>query len=255
MEIVLLSKWVLFTGLAVGSADMTLRALRPAAHDSVAASGKTDENGAARVAERTLKSGATLHPKSPAVLVLTEVTSGWLCRCKFANDGYRTILDFVLPGESFFSPQLLSSGETVFSVSDARLRETEYPLSQGQLFPPALYQGALVALLGENARLTERLVSIGRRDAFERIAYLFLELAYRSRVKQSGGSLVFDCPLTQTDIGDVLGLSTVHVNRVLKELRTRNLLSLRNGRVELFCLDDLAERVGFESDYLGVFRD
>ena len=219
-------------------------------------SGRSDLIGQSRVVERTLKAGAALRLRPPAVPILTEVVSGWLCRCRFANNGNRSILDFALPGEIFFSPQELGGDENVVAVTDMRLREAEYP--SGPVNSPAhmlFYQSALVASLKENSRLAERLVSIGRRDAFDRMAYLLLELAFRSRAQTIGGGVVFVCPLTQADIGDALGLSTVHVNRVLKEMRSRRLLSLRNGRVELFNYDEFAKRVDYDPFYLQTLRD
>lgn len=241
----------LFTGLGVGIENIVLLTTDLGSDGSPAPSGRADPVAQMRTVERSLKAGAALRMKSPAAAVLTEIASGWLSRCQFASNGYRSILDFMLPGETFLSPRYSGSTESIVAISDARLREVEYP--SGPVQSPAhilLCQLALVASQSENARLAERLVSIGRRDAFERMAHFFLELASRSRAKEMGGGMVFACPLTQADIGDALGLSTVHVNRVLKEMRSRHLLSLRNGRVELFDRDELAERVGFDAQYL-----
>lgn len=223
---------------------------------SAAVSSRADPNGQTRIAERTLRAGAALRPRSPAVPTLTEVVSGWLCRCRYANNGNRSIVDFALPGEMFFSPRDAGGDETVVAVNEVRLREAEYP--SGPVNSPAhmlFSQSALAASLKENSRLAERLVSLGRRDAFDRMAYLFLELASRSHANPVGGGLVFVCPLTQADIGDALGLSTVHVNRVLKEMRSRRLLSLRNGRVELFNHDEFAKRVDYDPHYLRAISD
>lgn len=217
---------------------------------------RPEPNGHTRILERSLKSGAALRLGPNTVPSLTEVVSGWLCRVRFANNGNRSILDFVLPGETFFTPQHSDADDNIVAITDARLRETEYPSSTANSPARLLFsQSALVASLKENSRLAERLVSLGRRDAFDRMAYLFLELASRSRAQALGAGMVFACPLTQADIGDALGLSTVHVNRVLKEMRSRRLLSLRNGRAELFSYDDFAKKVDYDPSYLQASPD
>jgi CRP-like cAMP-binding protein len=232
----------------VGIEILALQATDLGSDGSPVVSSRADPNGQTRIAERTLKAGAALRLRPPAVPILTEVIS--------ANNGNRSILDFVLPGEMIFSPQDSGGDENVVAVTDVRVREAEYPSGPLKSSAHMLFcQSALVASLKENSRLSERLVSIGRRDAFDRMAYLFLELATRSHAQPIGGGVVFMCPITQTDIGDALGLSTVHVNRVLKEMRSRRLLSLRNGRVELFNYDEFAKRVDYDPHYLQTIPD
>lgn len=235
----------------MGIENLARRASDLGSDGSPVAGSRADPNGQTRIVERTLKAGAALRLKQQAAPVLIEVVAGWLCRCRFANNGYRSISDFALPGETLFLPQDFGGDEIIVAINDVRVREAEYP--SGSVNSPAhmlLCQSALMASLKENSRLAERLVSIGRRDAFERMAHFFLEIASRSRAQAIGGGTVFVCPLTQADIGDALGLSTVHVNRVLKEMRSRSLLSLRNGRVELFNYDEFAKRVSYDPSYL-----
>jgi CRP-like cAMP-binding protein len=240
----------------VGIEILALQATDLGADGSPAVNSRPDLIGHTKIVERNLKVGAALRLNPTRMPILTEVVTGWLCRIRFANNGNRSILDFALPGEIFFSPQDSGGDENVVAITDVRLREVEFP--SGPVNSPAhmlFSQSALVASLRENSRLAERLVSLGRRDAFDRMAYLFLELASRSRAQLIGGGVVFACPLTQTDIGDALGLSTVHVNRVLKEMRSRRLLSLRNGRVELFNYDEFSKRVDYDPHYLQTSHD
>jgi CRP-like cAMP-binding protein len=240
----------------VGIEILALQATNLGSDGSPANSSRAEPIGQTRIVERTLKAGAALRPGLPVVPVITEVVTGWLCQLRFANNGNRSILDFALPGETFFSPHHSGSEENVIAITDVRLREAEYPSGPVNSSAHMLFcQSALAASLKENSRLAERLVSIGRRDAFDRMAHLFLELAFRSRAQVVGGGVVFVCPITQTDIGDALGLSTVHVNRVLKEMRSRRLLSLRNGRVELFNYDEFARRVDYDPHYLEASPD
>lgn len=86
----------------------------------------------------------------------------------------------------------------------------------------------------------------------ERVAHLFCELWHRLDVVgmvSHGNS--YDLPLTQAEIGDALGLSTVHVNRTLQVLRREAIITLRQSRVTIEDLGRLHELAGFDASYLG----
>jgi CRP-like cAMP-binding protein len=76
--------------------------------------------------------------------------------------------------------------------------------------------------------VVEHLVSIGRRNALERTAHFLLELYDRLQLVGLAGHETFACPLNQNVLADALGLSTIHVNRVLRQLRERGLVTLKN---------------------------
>lgn len=99
------------------------------------------------------------------------------------------------------------------------------------------------------AILIEHLTNLGRRGALARVAHLLLELDARLRsvaLAQEGG---FDCPLTQYHIADALGLTAIHVNRMLRELREADLLHFHRGHVELTNRDELIALAGFDPTY------
>jgi hypothetical protein len=100
----------------------------------------------------------------------------------------------------------------------------------------------------------EWIVNIGQRSARERIAHLFCEMFLR--LESVGLAEVFSCdfPLTQTDIAETTGLTSVHVNRTLQELRREGLIVLERQRLTI--PDMLAlQRVGlFNPDYLHIRR-
>jgi CRP-like cAMP-binding protein len=79
--------------------------------------------------------------------------------------------------------------------------------------------------------VVEHLVGIGRRDAVERMAHFLLELGKRLSLVGMGNKAGYDCPLTQYLIADAIGLSAVHVNRVLRELREQGVVTFRDGYV------------------------
>ena len=103
----------------------------------------------------------------------------------------------------------------------------------------------------ENAILSSMVVNIGRRDALERMAYLICELHFR--LEMIDGAVrddEFAFPLTQDDMADVLGLTPVHINRKLQQLRQNDIISLRSKRMKILDLPQLRQVAGFNNSYL-----
>lgn len=94
------------------------------------------------------------------------------------------------------------------------------------------------------------LVSMGRRSAVAHAAHLFCELSLRLKAVGLSDGRSFRFPVTQTELADVLGLSLVHVNRVIQELRSKGLLTWRGGEVVLQDFDGLATLAEFNPTYL-----
>ena len=95
--------------------------------------------------------------------------------------------------------------------------------------------------------LVEHLVSIGRRCALERLAHFILELRERLTLVGLATETEFDLPLNQYVIADALGLTSVYVNRVLRELREKNLLTNVAGRVSIHDLSGLRKLTDYHS--------
>jgi CRP-like cAMP-binding protein len=100
--------------------------------------------------------------------------------------------------------------------------------------------------------VVEHLVNIGRRSALERTAHFFMELAERLNLIGLATETEFKCPLTQFVLADALGLTAIHVNRTLRQLRELNLLSLRRGTVTIHNLAGLRKLAGFQGGYLNA---
>jgi CRP-like cAMP-binding protein len=115
---------------------------------------------------------------------------------------------------------------------------------------PRLATAILWAASRDEAMVVEHLVDIGRRNAAERMAHFLLELGARLSLVGMGSRAGFACPLTQYLLGDALGLSAVHVNRVLRKLRESGMLTFRNGFVTFDAYDRLAEFAEFDPTYL-----
>ena len=102
--------------------------------------------------------------------------------------------------------------------------------------------------------VVEHLVSIGRRNAIERTAHFFMELAERLNLIGLATETEFKCPLSQFVLADALGLTAIHVNRVLRQLRELELLTVKKGRVHIHDLDGLRKLAGFQGGYLNSRR-
>ena len=107
-----------------------------------------------------------------------------------------------------------------------------------------------LAKLVEEATLRERLVSLGCRSAIERVAHLFCELLVRHQAAGLAKQNSFPLPITQADMADALGLSNVHVNRVLQDLRKQRLVELRRKALTILNLPRLKALAEFRADYL-----
>ncbi|MEY3306392.1 MAG: hypothetical protein RLZZ413_430 [Pseudomonadota bacterium] len=181
------------------------------------------------------------------------LSDGWVCSYKLLADGSRQILDFQIPGDflGMRSVLLKTADYSVVPITPIEAAE----VTSGDLLTiftqtPRLAMALLWAASRDEAMLVEHLVGVGRRSAVERTCHLLLELGVRLRLVGLGTKSGYDCPLSQYLLADALGLSAVHVNRVLRFLREEGLLTFQRGRVTIHDFDALAERYSFCADYL-----
>jgi hypothetical protein len=104
--------------------------------------------------------------------------------------------------------------------------------------------------LQEDAINRERIVALGCRDARGRAAYLLCELVWRQRAVGLSEDHAIRLPLTQVELADTLGLTAVHINRILQGFRRDNLITLAHRRLTLLDVERLQEIAGFNQDYL-----
>lgn len=181
------------------------------------------------------------------------LASGWVSSSKSLRDGSRQVVDFQLPGD-FIGVRniLLRASEHSF---EAITKVTLSEVSVGDLFAvfaaaPRLATAILWALSCEEAMVVEHLVDASRRTALVRTAHFLLELGARLRIVGLASTDGYDCPLTQHLLADALGLSPIHLNRVLRQLREKGLLTFREGVVRFDDLDRLVALADFDMDYL-----
>lgn len=180
--------------------------------------------------------------------------TGWAFRYKLLFDGTRQILDFVLPGElvgfpgTERLPYMDHSVETVTEMKYfAHSLSDVIRLSQSD----ASILSALVWMISsEKARAFERLIDIGRRNARERVAHLILELFNRLQIADPTITGPCPFPLTQVVIADSLGLSPVHVNRVIRQFQRAGLATIANHTLTIHDVEALEDICDFNNAYL-----
>ena len=179
----------------------------------------------ARIVERGKRAGAAF-----------AVTRGWAARTMTLSDGRRQIVNFMLPGD-LFDLQVFAGEPTDHDVC-ALTEVTIAPVGREALMAvvnsASKVSGALWwASVREEAVLREQVVRNGRRSAKERVAHLLMELHYRLLAIGEAEADGFDLPVGQAALSDALGLSYVHVSRVLTWLEREGLIARARGRVTL----------------------
>lgn len=175
------------------------------------------------------------------------VQEGWACSYKMLPDGGRQVIDFPLPGDfmGLRSVLLRISDHDFAAVTDLVVAE----VTAAQMLDtfqrlPRLGAAVLWSASRDEAMVVEHLVGVGRRSALARTAHFLLELGQRLRLVGQGAEADFACPLSQYLFADALGLTAVHLNRVLRQLRERRVATFRDGRVVVHDLPRLRALAG-----------
>lgn len=194
--------------------------------------------------ELNVEAGTNLLQQGTNSGHLYTVLSGWAFRYKMLADGRRQILNYVLPGD-FLGLQASVLNEMQHSadaLSPMVLcifpREKLWELYRDH---PTLAFDLTWLAAQEEQILDEHLLSIGRRTALERIAYLLLHLFVRAEQIGLAKGNVTQFPLTQQHIADTLGMSLVHTNKTLKRLTASKALRWKDKSFQVMDRDALAE--------------
>lgn len=181
------------------------------------------------------------------------VFSGFVARHKRRASGQRQIVAYLIPGDlcdrgALHGYPLDHAMEALTRCQIAKVpRKTYLDLLGGH---PRIALALQCARLAEEATTREWLVNIGMRSGLERTAHLLCELLERLGAVGQVRDGQYDLPLTQSDLADTLGLSSVHVNRVLQALRRDGLISLRGRRLRVLAPQQLRQLAEFEAVYL-----
>ena len=185
------------------------------------------------------------------------VLSGLACRYKHLEDGSRQIMAFLVPGDPCDSEIFILDAmdhsigtlapSIVASVSGTRMKELL--LGRGSIALAFWWN-----TLQDEGVLRERIIDEGRRDAYSRVGFLIYEIFIRMRAFGVIDEQKFEFPVTQVDLADATGLTPVHVNRMLRQLREENLIAIDGKTWTILDPDGLRKASGYEASYLHLDR-
>jgi CRP-like cAMP-binding protein len=200
------------------------------------------------------------QPLVRAQVTLSEsilLFEGLACRYKDLADGQRQIMELHVAGDfvdlhGFLLKQL---DHTVGALTPVRYAAVPHDalrlITETQ---PHLGRTLWFSTLIDAAIHREQIVSVGRRSALSRIAHLLCELYVRLKIVGLADEDGYALPLTQADVADATGLTSVHVNRMLRKLRNADLLTFRAGRVTIHDWYGLQRVAEFDATYLHLER-
>lgn len=201
---------------------------------------------------RHVGAGVTIIHEGDPPSHVRLILRGLACRSKITPDGHRQILAYLVPGD-FCDLHVALLGQMDHSivtlsgcdVVDIPLRTIDVMTAR-----PDLARALWWATLVDEGTLREWLVNLGTRDAKQKIAHLFCELLVRFRAVGLADTDEFRLPITQQDLADTVGLTSVHVNRVLQSLRQQGLIEFEDKVLTICKLDELVAISNFNPNYL-----
>jgi CRP-like cAMP-binding protein len=198
--------------------------------------------------ELTVERGATVLVEGSHSAHLYTVLSGWAFRYKLLSDGRRQILNYTMPGD-LIGLQGSLMGEMQHSVE--ALSPVLCVFERNELDTlyrnhPGLAYDITWLASREERMLDENLLSVGRRSALERCAYLIAFIWQRARHVGLNSRKPAVIPITQQHIADTLGLSLVHTNKTIRKLSTRGLIRWQDGGCEVLDVESLMELAHWE---------
>jgi CRP-like cAMP-binding protein len=190
------------------------------------------------------------RPKRSCMLV-----EGLACNAKVISNGRRQILAFHLPEDmpDLTSLHLEVRDSDTWALTDCTMafvdhRDLDQLCDEQRRLARFLWRSTLI----DASVHREWTLNVGQREGLSRMAHLFCELMLRmetiGRAKDKGCAL----PLTQQDLAEATGLSTVHVNRMLQELRRQKLIAFTRGQLTILDWDSLVELADFRAEYLHI---
>ena len=202
---------------------------------------------------RTVAAGTDLLRQDAPTSAVHILLDGWAARYKIMEQGSRFISALAVPGDICDLDALrfdhLDYGVTMLSAGMVAVLPRQ---RADALFAtnPAIANAFWSLALAENSVLTEWAASLGRRSALQRVAHLLCELLTRLTIVGRAEGHSYDLPLTQEQIADSLGLTPVHVNRMLHSLHSMDLVTVQHRRVMIHDWAELSASCGFQPGYL-----
>jgi CRP-like cAMP-binding protein len=207
---------------------------------------------------RTIEARRDLISEGDKPRFVHLVLEGWACRYKQLPDGKRQIVSLLVAGD-------------FCDVNAHILRSMDHSVGAITRLKVAMINpDEMIALYAERPRIAHSLwwhelvagavqrewtLNLGQRSAYERLAHLLVEIYLRLEAVGRADNGRCDFPLTQNDLADATGLTAVHVNRTLQELRRNELIELERKQLQIRDLDGLMEVAMFNPNYLHLEQE
>ena len=186
------------------------------------------------------------------------ILDGFAYRYKLTETGKRQIVSFHIPGDipDLQSLHLEMMDHSLGTLAQSRLAFLSHDTVRDLIrrcprIGDAFWRDTLI----DAAVFREWMVGLGRREAYARVAHLLCELYVRLRSVGLTNGRAYELPITQTELGDALGISTVHVNRTLQDLRGEGLITLRAGSLTVQDWERLKAAGEFDPAYLHLRKE
>jgi CRP-like cAMP-binding protein len=169
------------------------------------------------------------------------------------RNGTRQITCLHIPGDMADLPSVVSpkSGWGLSALTATTiLRIPHADLRRVAAQHPGIAEAFWRDCVADGSIFSEWVVNVGRRDSISRVAHVFCEMAIRCEQAGQGDRHSFALPITQTDLADATGMTGVHVNRTLRDLRTRSIAELRAGTVTIHNWDELVRTGDFDAGFM-----
>ncbi|RLP22604.1 Crp/Fnr family transcriptional regulator [Mesorhizobium sp. YM1C-6-2] len=186
------------------------------------------------------------------------VTSGFAARSQSLRSGERQITAVHVPGDfvDLHSMLLKVMDHSVVALGPCKVAFVPHEAIRVVTeTSPHLARMFWLSTVIDGAIQRTWITCLGRRSAEQHLAHLICELYVRLEVAGAASDFIFEFPVTQAQLGDVLGLSVVHVNRKLQELRAAGLVEWRDGKVKIRDFERLAQMSEFDPTYLSLRRE
>ncbi len=202
---------------------------------------------------RTYAAGQVLVGASKEIKISTLLVSGLISRHVDSPDGGRHLVGIQVPGDfvDLHAYALKQLDHDVGALTDVEVAIVPHEaLEQIQRDHVHLTKRLWFLTLLDAALHRQWTFRIASLNATERVAHFLCEMNARLLAIDHSDGKRFELPMTQSDIGEVCGITNVHVNRVLRELRERGLCSMRASAVEIFDLQALCAFGQFDPQYI-----
>lgn len=196
--------------------------------------------------EVAVRSGENVNS---AILLL----DGWMARTKDLSTGERQVTQLHVAGDfaDLHSLVLKHLDHDVVALTDCRIAVVPHEQLRALMRDFPRLADAYWFMTAVDAAITRELsLSLGQRSAIARMAHLFCELYVRLRLVDRARGDGYDLPLTQRELAECLGLTVVHANRTLQELRRRGLIELENRQLTILDRRGLEGLAEFDAAYL-----